>query len=237
MTLYTTIRDIHILAGMVALATFWTAATLRKGSSAHRIVGRTYLIAMAVISVSGIYIALNAFTQGRPVFGAFLMYLVVIVATPTWLGWRVVREKRDFKGYTGPIYHALAWVNIAAGLTMLALGFAYNNLLIGALSAVALITGPLMIRFARQEKPARQWWLQRHYIFMLGAGVGTHVAFLNLGLSHLVSSDWTTTVQHASFGLPFVAFLIARLWLDRKYGLRGGTKQRAYGEAVAGTSV
>jgi hypothetical protein len=237
MTLYDAIRDLHITAGAIALATFWSAASLRKGSSAHRIVGRTYLVSMAMIATTGVYIALNALTHGRPIFGSFLMYLVVIVATPTWLGWRAVREKRDVKGYTGPIYHALAWVNIAAGVTILTLGIAYDVWLFAALSAVALITGPLMIRFARQEKPARQWWLQRHYVLMLGAGVGTHVAFLNLGLSHLVSSDWTTTVQHASFGLPFVVFLIARLWLDRKYGLRGGTKQRAYGEAVAGTSV
>jgi len=237
MTLYDLIRDLHITAGTLALTTFWTAAALRKGSTGHRIVGRTYLISMAVIAVTGVYIALSALTSGRPVFGAFLLYLVVIVATPTWLGWRAVREKRDVKGYTGPIFHALAWINIAAGATMLVLGIVYDVMLIGAISAVGLITGPLMIRFARQEKPDRQWWLQRHYIFMLGAGVGTHVAFLNLGLSHLVSSYWTTTVQHASFGLPFVVLLIARLWLDRKYGLRAGTKQRAYGEAVAGTSV
>src|SRR5262245_41366582 len=104
MTLYDAIRDIHIIAGTIALATFWTAATLRKGSAGHRIVGRTYLISMAVIAVTGVYIALAAFERGRPVFGAFLMYLVVIVATPTWLGWRAVRDKRDVKRYTGAIF-------------------------------------------------------------------------------------------------------------------------------------
>jgi hypothetical protein len=237
MTLYNAILDTHIVAGAIALATFWTAAALRKGSTGHRIVGRTHLVSMAVIAATGVYVALNALTHGRPVFGAFLLYLVVIVVTPTWLGWRAIREKRDVKAYTGPIFHALAWLNIAAGVTILTLGIVYDVLLFAALSAVGLITGSLLVRFARQEKPARQWWLQRHYVFMLGAGVGTHVAFLNLGLSHLVSSDWTTHVQHASFGMPFIAFLIARLWLDRKYGPRKPTKQAVYGEAAAGTSV
>jgi len=237
MTLYDVIRDTHIAAGTIALATFWTTATLRKGSSGHRIIDRTYLVSMALIAATGVYIALAALMNGRTVFGSFLLYLVVIVVTPTWLGWRAVRDKRDVKVYTGPIFHALAWLNVAAGVTILALGIAYDVWLFAALSAVALITGPLMLRFARQAKVDRQWWLQRHYILMLGAGVGTHVAFLNLGLSHLISSDWATTVQHASFGVPFVIFLIARLWLDRKYGPRAGTKQRAYGEVVAGTSV
>jgi hypothetical protein len=224
MAMYDVIRYTHIFAGTVALASFWTAAVLRKGGGSHRTVGRTFLVSMAVVALTGVFIALAAFRQGRPVFASFLLYLVVIVATPTWLGWRALREKQDVKRYTGPLYHVLAWVNIASGAAMLALGIVYRDPLFGGLSAVALVIGPLMLRFARQDKPARLWWLQRHYLFMLAAGVGTHVAFLNIGLSHVLPADLGPTALRVSFFLPFVPFLIARVWLDRKYGPRSPQK-------------
>jgi len=220
MALYDLIRYAHIFAGTVALACFWIAAILRKGSGGHRIVGRTFLVSMGVVALSGVFIAVAAFLRGRPVFGSFLLYLVVIVATPTWLGWRALREKRDVKGYTGPVYRVLAWVNIASGAALLTLGLLFRDPLFAGLSAVALFIGPSMLLFARQEKPAGLWWLQRHYLFMLGAGAGAHVAFLNIGLSRLLPEDWGTTALRISFFLPFVPFLLARFWLDRKYGVR-----------------
>ena len=236
MTTYDVIRDIHILAGVIALGAFWTAASLRKGSPHHRTVGRSFLIAMGVVAITGVYIAIAAFQRGRPVFGSFLMYLVLIVVTPTWFGWRVLREKQDVKRYTGVIYHSMAWVNIAAGASMLALGIAYRSLLFGGLSAVGLLAGFFMLRFTRRATLEARWWVRRHYVFMLGAGVGTHVAFINIGLSRMLPPAWSPIALQISFALPLVAFLFARLWLDRKYGPRAPTEQ-TYGDVVAGTRV
>ena len=79
MTLLDSVRYAHILGGTIALATFWTAATLRKGSSAHIGVGRSYLIAMCAVMVSAIPLSIAAFRAGTPVLGTFLLYLVVII--------------------------------------------------------------------------------------------------------------------------------------------------------------
>jgi hypothetical protein len=220
MIAYDAIRYIHILAGTTALAAFWTAATLRKGSGGHRIVGQTFLISMGLISLTGVFIALAAFSRNQPVFGSFLLYLVLIVVTPCWLGWRAIRDKRDVKRYTGPVYHALAWANLGAGAIMLVLGIRYEQLIIAAVSGVGLATGPLMVLFARREQTDRQWWLARHFTFMLGAGLGAHVAFLNLGLARLLPAQFGTMAQRLSWFVPFVVFLIARLYLRRKYGPR-----------------
>jgi uncharacterized membrane protein len=238
MTAYDAIRYVHILAGSIALASFWTAATLRKGSSGHGIVGRTFLISMGVISISGLFIALAEFGRDRPVFASFLLYLVLIVVTPCWLGWRAMRDKRDVKRYTGPIYHTLAWLNLAAGAIMLMLGIVYEQLIIAAVSGVGLATGTLMLRFARQGTTDRQWWLRRHYTFMIGAGVGAHVAFLNLGLPRLLPAEWGIVAQRLSWFLPFVMFLIARTWLDRKYAPRRAAQpaDARYGDEGAGAS-
>ena len=218
MTLYDAIRYLHIGAGTIALATFWTAATLRKGSDAHRVVGRTFMIMIAVLSATGVVIALNAFRTGQTVKAAFLLYLVLITVTACWLAWRAVRDKRDFKKFTGPVYRSLAWTNIAAGAGMLYLGVQYRQIVIAALSSVGFLAGRAMLRFASKEPTEKQWWLARHYNGILGTGVATHVAFLNLGLSHLF--DLGGMGQKLSWALPFVVALLARVWLERKYSRR-----------------
>jgi hypothetical protein len=220
MTLYDTIRYAHILAGTIALATFWTAATLRKGSGAHRGVGLTFMVTMLVLSATGVVIALAAFRRGQPVTGAFLLYVVLITATPCWLAWRAIRDKRDVKRFAGPAYQSLAWVNIVAGGITLYLGIRYSQVIIAAVSSVGLIAGALMLRFAWRLPTDRQWWLARHYGSILGAGVATHVAFLNIGLSRLLPPELGSTAQRLSWFLPFALALIARFWLQRKYSPR-----------------
>ena len=115
MTLYRAIVLAHILAGTISLAAFWTAATLRKGSVGHRTVGRTFMIAMIGVAVTGVGIAIAAFGRGKPIFGTFLVYLVLITSSACWLAWRAVRDKHDFKRFTGPVFHGLAWTLIVIG--------------------------------------------------------------------------------------------------------------------------
>jgi hypothetical protein len=219
-TAYNAILYTHIFAGTIGLASFWTAATLRKGSGGHRLVGRTFLIAMTAVAITGVGIAVAAFSRGKPVFGTFLVYLVLITSSACWLAWRAVRDKRDFERFTGPIYRVTAWALIIMGAAMLVLGIRAGQLIIGALSAVGLIVGPAMLRFARSQPANRQWWLSRHYVFILGAGVAAHVAFLNIGLTRLLPAELGTLAQRLSWFAPFAIALVARWWLDRKYGPR-----------------
>jgi hypothetical protein len=217
-TTYDAIRYVHIFAGTIALASFWTAAMLRKGSSGHRTVGRTFLIAMLVVSLSGIGIAVAAFSRHQAVFGTFLLYLVLFTSNGCWLAWRAVRDKHDIKRFTGRVYHTLAWAQIVFGAIVLTLGIRYEQLILGALSTAGLVVGTLMLRFARRQPATSQWWLARHYGSMVGVGLGTHVAFLNLGLSHLLPPELGATAQRLSWFVPFALALLARWWLNRKYG-------------------
>lgn len=217
MTLYDINLYVHIVAGTAALASFWTAAALRKGSPRHRAVGAVFLVSMLIVSITGVPITMAAFSQNQMVFGSFLLYLELILATACWLGWRAVRDKRDVKRYAGRVYHVLAWANLIAGAIILVMGVLNQRIILAVVSGVGLATGPLMLRFARQGATDRQWWLRRHYLFMLGAGAGAHVAFLNIGVSRLLPPDFGTTAQRIAFFAPIVLFFIARRYLDRKY--------------------
>jgi hypothetical protein len=220
MTVYDVVRYAHISAGTLALACFWTAASLRKGSEGHRIVGRTFLIAIVVLCVTGLGIASAAFERQEPVRGTFFLYLVLITATPSWIAWRAIRDKRDVKRFAGPLYRALGWANLAAGGIVLALGIRYQQLILSVVSGIGLVAGAAILRFASKLPAGRTWWLARHYGAMVGVGIATHVAFLNLGLSHVVPAEWGTAVARVSWFAPITLALIARVWLDRKYGVR-----------------
>jgi hypothetical protein len=86
--------------------------------------------------------------------------------------------------------------------------------------SVLLIVGTLMLRSARAQPESRQWWLARHYGFILGAGAGVHIAFLNLGLARLLPPEFGVIAERISWFAPFGVALIARWWLERKYGAR-----------------
>lgn len=220
MTIYDVIRCTHIFAGTIALASFWTAATLRKGSGGHRTVGQTFLIAMAVVALTGVGLAAAAFGRGDLVLGTFLIYLVLITSTACWVAWRAVRDKSDFKRFAGPLYRWLAWAHIVMGVVVLVVGIRFGQFIVAALSAVGLVVGPVMLGLVRNQPTSRQWWLSRHYGSIVGAGAGTHVAFLNFGLARLLQPEFGQMAQRLSWLVPFAIALLARWWLNRKYGPR-----------------
>jgi hypothetical protein len=233
MTFYDVARDLHILCGTVALASFWTTAIMRKGTPRHRVIGRIYLIAISCIIVTAVPLAISAFQRDQAVKGAFLLYLIVITATPAWLAYSAIRNKRDIKRFTGPLYRALAVLSIVAGAITCYLGVHFDAFLLTAFSMVGILTGIFMLRYAMKPPTDRNWWLSRHYGSIIATGVATHVAFINLGLSHLIPPEWAQTVVNFSFLSPLALAIVVRMWLDRKYLRKPSKAPVAAGQAVA----
>ena len=211
-------RLAHVAAGSLALVTFWTAAVMRKGTAVHRAVGNIYMAAMLGIVLTALPLAAKAFIAGKPVTGTFLAYLVIITFTGAFLARRAVRSRRSFEQYASGAYRPLAWANLAAGLFVLALGIQRAAPLLIGMSVIGVVIGPSMLRLAARGPVDRGWWLERHYTGILGAGVATHIAFLNLGLQRLVPGDFSPTAQYAAWFGPLLVALVAGRWLDRRYG-------------------
>jgi hypothetical protein len=189
MSLYRIVLSLHGLVGLVALVAFWIAGFARKGSPLHRAAGKAYLVAMLGVVAAALLLSLRiAWLHGAGA-GVFMGYLVLITATSLWRSWRAPRDKRDVARYAGRVFRTLAWLNLAGGAAVLALGLLWPDprhwVLVG-FSTVGLLAGRRMLRFAAAPPTHPRWWLEEHVGGMLGNGVATHIAFLSIGLPKLL---------------------------------------------------
>ncbi|QNP39386.1 hypothetical protein [Lysobacter solisilvae (ex Woo and Kim 2020)] len=221
MTAYQMLVACHVGIGVIALASFWSAAFLRKGSPLHRRAGQLFLLAMCGILATGLPMAAYAWlVRERPVGAAFLAYLLVITAAGMWSAWRAIRDKHDVARYTGPVYVALAWLSLLSGLGVLVLGLRVGSPLLTGFSAVGLFAGGDMLRkrMQRERLAARpRWWLVEHYTAMLGNGIATHIAFLGIGLPRLLPGVDGTALHYTAWFAPLAVAIAAKLLLDRRW--------------------
>lgn len=223
MPAYPLYLSLHVIAGTVALITFWSAAALRKGGPAHRRCGQAYLLAMAAVIVSGIPLTVQRWIEGQLVAAAFLAYLLVITATGVWTAWRAIRDQRDVVRYTGPAFMGFALASMLSGIGVLVLGLRLGApLLIGFSAAGVLGGGGMLVKRLRRERLAARprWWVVEHYSAMLGNGIATHIAFLLLGLPRLLPMIDGTVLHYASWFGPLVLAVIAKVVLDLRWKAR-----------------
>lgn len=211
---------LHLLTGLVALIGFWAAALTVKGSSRHKAAGKAHLLGMAGILASAVPITVDYLLHRSTILGLFLCYLFVLVGTSVWCGWRAVRDRRDWNGYTGLGFQLLMWLNLVTGAGTIVLG----GLFMPTLKLVAVIIGVLgvlafirMQVFRRSRPTDSRWWLQEHFVAMIQSGAGSHVAFLFFGLPKLLPAMAGTSMQRFAWLAPIVIAGIATVWLRRKY--------------------
>lgn len=220
MTLYSALALAHAGFGSIALAAFWTAGLARKGSPVHVAAGRAYLLSMATLLALALPMSLAILAAGKPVIGSFLLYLLLITTTSVWLSWRAIRDRRDWARYTGRVYRALAWLNLAGGVAIAGVGLLLAQqmqLIIVSFSLIGILTFFGMRRFARQPPAEARWWMREHLQAMLGNGVATHIAFLSIGLPRLLPALSGGALQNLAWLGPLLVAAAAGAWLSRKY--------------------
>jgi hypothetical protein len=218
MTWYTTVLIAHVSFGAIALMAFWVTAALKKGTRTHRNVGTAYLMAMLAVIISALPLAVAAFAAGHTRTGVFLAYLIVITATPLWVGRRAVRRRYSAAEFSRSPYQSLGVTNIACAAVVLGLGIATGTPLLVGLSVVGFFIGIRIVRFAANPPTSRQWWLKQHYLSMIGSGVASHIAFLNIGLPRLVPKQFGGAALYVAWFGPLAVATLAAWWLNRRYG-------------------
>jgi hypothetical protein len=208
----------HAGLGVLALASFWTAALARKGSAPHKLAGKAYVLVMAGLLLPAIPLSWRALLHLSTVFGLFLFYLVLITGTALWRAWTAVRRKRDFAAYANAAFRRLGWANIGAGAAILGVGAATTQPVLLGFSVVGILGGRGMLGLAQDGPPHARWWMAEHINAMLGCGVATHIAFLLIGLPRVLPADWNgPALQTFGWLAPLAVSALAGRLLARKY--------------------
>lgn len=219
MTVYSLLVAAHVALGTTALITFWTAGLAKKGSPVHKRAGKAYLVAMAALLALAVPMT-GYVIRYAPAFGVFLAYLLVISGTAVWTSWRAIRDKRDWRRYTGPVFRALTWANLGAAVTAAAFGVLFATemqLVIVLFSAIGVVNFVQMRRFARTAPSDPRWWMKAHLDAMLGNGVATHIAFLGIGLPRLLPMIDGALLRTAAWIVPLAAAFAIGAYLTGKY--------------------
>ncbi|HSN73080.1 MAG TPA: hypothetical protein VLT59_16310 [Steroidobacteraceae bacterium] len=220
--------ELHIAFGSFGLVCFWASAALRKGSARHRLTGRLYFIALAVVVGSAVPLTAAAFVDRNRIVGGFLASLILITATTGRSAWRAARNRNSPEHFFDRPYHGLAVANIASGLAMLVVGVLERIPIVAVFAAVGITLGLTMLQRASRQRATGQWSaLEAHYANVIGCGVATHIAFLNLGLTRWLPETLQTWVQPIAWLGPLaVAFLVTR-WLDARYSRKRAPQRTA----------
>ncbi len=208
----------HIVAGASALISFWCAALSRKGRPFHRNAGRVYLLAMLAIIVTAVPLSAVLFLRGMPVVGTFMTYLVVLVAFNCRNAWRAVVFRRQFERYASRSMQVSALLLALTGLTVVAIGVVHQAPILIAFGSIGPITAWQAFKLVRKGPARSNWWLVEHFGAMIGNGVATHVAFLQVGLINAFPGLDLALVRNLGWFGPLLVAVIAGFWLSRRYG-------------------
>ena len=202
-TLITTLRWIHISAGMLALGLAPVAMLTVKGGRAHRRWGKIYFWSMAVVASTAIMLAL-----WRPQI--FLALLAVFSFYLAFTGYRALSRKRPAQGQ-GPVAidWAAALLTFAASAALAVLGLVRpgpNWQRLGFVPVVFGVLGMVLAgldirKFARPPADPHAWWFA-HMSGMLGSYIATVSAFSVVNFTFLpitVRWLWPTAI-----GIPLI---------------------------------
>lgn len=209
---------IHLVAGSVALISFWSAGLARKGSPFHRKVGKVYLISMLGIILTGVPLVFGLLNRGQSVGAIFLTYLLVLVGAACWNALRSVRSKRDRKAYYGFSFWAMTAISALSGAAVVAFGLQIGATLLQVFGSIGIVGGIGAVRSWRRSAHDPKWWLKEHYGAMIGNGVATHIAFFGIGLRNLLPGVDPALLQNFAWFTPLVGAAVAAIWLHYRYG-------------------
>lgn len=207
----------HALAGTVALVTFWMAGMARKGSPFHKGVGKVYMLAMIAIVLTALPLTLSLVLKGHWVGATFLAYLVVLVSHSCRMAWMAIQHKRDFARYSGTGFRISAGLLALSGVAVVVVGIQFEAWLLIIFGMLGPIGGWDAWKLIRKGPQSPKWWLKEHYGAMIGNGVATHIAFMQIGLMRMFPELGSTMIQHLAWFGPLAMGIAAGFWLDRRY--------------------
>ena len=207
--------NVHTLIGTAALALFWRALVVTKGSPPHRRAGRWFFIAMLLVTATVapvVFLRPIPFDPGQVVQ---MVYLSLCVVTVTTLAWKAAPER-----FRGPHFKATGPVLLLLGLVVLGAGLAKNDPVAAVLSWVGLAYGGAMVHFAWSRAPLRpNWWLSWHLNAVCGLFTAVHGTLMFVAWRWAIDPG-AARADAAAFHVGVLLAAIAmRAWFGHRRGI------------------
>jgi hypothetical protein len=187
--IYRILLDVHIAAGFTAFFLAPGALATVKGGKAHRLFGKIYFWAMAVVAFTAIVMGTSQF---RP--NPFLALTAVFSFYAAFAGYRVLYQKSPQKGQgPKPIDWIAALTTFAASLGLVAMGLLSPSnvfLRLGPVAAVFGVVGIFLSARSMQQflspSPDKNEWWYRHMGNMIASYIAAVTAFSAVNLPRLL---------------------------------------------------
>ncbi len=187
-SLFTSILIVHIASGTVGLVTGLIGMISPKDKKIHRVAGKIFFWAMALIFVSSVYMSIVKQNWFLFFIGFFSFYLAAT-------GYRILALKKLETGKVRPalVDYVLSFSGIIAGIGLLII----SGLLIkkGMFAIVPALFGTLSFAFGYTDirkfyitKSTRYNWLVAHAGRMAGAFTATVTAFVVVNIQ--IQNSW-----------------------------------------------
>jgi len=210
----------HIAAGAVALSVFWLPLVTKKGGRAHRRAGWVYVVAAAVIALTGLVNCGRMLTDDNPKndrAGIFLAYIGVLAGANALLGVRALQTKRRTTAARSPIDIAPPALLVGGGLALGSFAVVVHAPLFFIFAALGITLGVTQLRFWLRAPKSRHEWLYAHMGGMGGSCITTITAFLVVNAHRFGLGTFDLVVWVAPGLLGGVGLSLWRRYYERRF--------------------
>ena len=217
-SLYSYLIVLHIAGGTAGLISGSIAASVQKGNTAHRLLGRIFFFGMLAASLSALIISWLPDHHNVFLFavGGFTFYMITS-------GYRIVFLKRTLKENARPfktIDYLLSLFGLCFGIVLLVMGI---DSVIGGntFGVVPGVFGLICINYARMDyllisgkEPVKSTWMRNHITRMMGAMIASYTAFLVVNVH--IQQQWILWLLPTVIGSILISKFLKRYAPQKK---------------------
>lgn len=214
-------RWTHIIGGFVALFVFWLPIVTRKGRKMHRRSGWVFVISMAAVSVTALYMGIcrivwDAGTDPDAIpFSWFLIFISILSGATAWYGVRVLRFKGRRTSHRYIVDLLFPVVLLTSSIGIMIYGWAIGFPLLQYFPIVGLFLGGTQLKYWISIPKISSHWVVEHIVGMLSCSIATITAFTVFGVPRMLQID---SVNLFMWFLPTIILVPLIIILTIYYG-------------------
>jgi len=191
--MFEVLRVVHVGAGSLALGISAMPLLTRKGGRWHVRFGRTYVGAMATVSLtawgmSALRLLDPETSPSREAMSVFLAFVALLAGASAWHGVRALRDPRRHRPRAGVPVVDVAWgaALLVAALGTIGFGLGRGSALLTWFPLIGVFLGADQLRhWLRPPREPRHWWFA-HMTGMFSSVISTVTAFVVFAVPRLV---------------------------------------------------